>query len=172
MLRARITEDGTQVEHVLTTAVTVERPDLIAGNLEVNGTTRVIGAGTAITAPKPGESLNYEAETDGTVLGKFPSGFTFADLRASALMVGNGKTVELTWNGSPGTRAVVRITAGSRRAEFTSDNSDMSRPPTENALDVPIAAGDRILVRWTATAGSELGLTWLPKGSGAPTEVA
>ncbi|MEV4442348.1 hypothetical protein AB0K09_25730 [Streptomyces sp. NPDC049577] len=136
---------GAPLVHALTTAVTVERPHLQVGNLEVNGTTRMQGTRQQVATPGPGASQYYRAGTDGTLVGY---------LQAAAGAAGS--TLAAT---------VHRAGTNEYTMRFTSDNS--SGPPTETPVSIPVPEGSEVLLHFGGQTGDTLRLVWLPQGAGA-----
>ncbi|WP_171163739.1 hypothetical protein [Streptomyces sp. I05A-00742] len=135
---------GAPLVHALTTAVTVERPNLLVGDLDVNGTTRLQGARQQVAVPAVSTSQFYRAGTDGTLLG-------FLQAASGAA----GSTLAAT---------VYRAGANEYTMRFTSDNS--SGPPTETPVSIPVPEGAEVLLHFGGQNGDTLQLVWLPQGAG------
>jgi hypothetical protein len=135
--------------HALTTAVTVERPHLEVGDLDVNGATQVQGTRQQVTAPAVSTSQYYRADTDGTLVG--------------FLQGASGKP------GSTLAATVYRAEANEYTMRFTSDNSDASKPPVETPVSIPVPKDAEVLMHFGGREGdgATLQLVWLPQGAGA-----
>ncbi len=146
MLVATDAADGSApLIHALTTAVTVERPHLVVGDLEVNGVTRIQGARERVTLPAVGSSQYYRAGTDGTLIGYLQAASGAA-----------GSTLAAT---------VYRAETNEYTMRFTSVN-ESGVPPKETPVSVPVPEGAEVLLYFGGQTGDTLDLVWLPQGTG------
>ncbi|MEV5379395.1 hypothetical protein AB0L26_26005 [Streptomyces nondiastaticus] len=148
MLVATDAADGSApLVHAMTTAVTVERPHLVVGNLEVNGVTRLQGDRQRLTVlPAAGAAQYYRAGTDGTLLGYLQAASGAA-----------GSTLAAT---------VYRAGANEYTMRFTSVNPS-GTPPKETPVSLPVPEGAEVLLFFGGQPGDTLDLVWLPQGTGA-----
>ncbi|SDM31415.1 hypothetical protein [Allokutzneria albata] len=135
----------------LTTAVTVDVPDLDVGHLDVNGTVRLFGQVQEIGGGTEPLTATYLADTDGVISGYIKT--TEADKPAYL-------TVGVT---PPGLRRQ-RFAVQSWDARGGGDNQEAS-------LLVPVPKGSAVNVAQTGDSGFTASLTWFPFGSGPLREV-
>ncbi|MFI6284018.1 hypothetical protein ACIBCM_04530 [Streptomyces sp. NPDC051018] len=145
MLLASTTEDGRPVTYGLTTAVTVDVPDLEVGDLDANGTVRLFGQAQEIPVSTQSEAMTYFADTDGVLTGYVKT--TRTDVMAEL--------------------SVLVTPPGLRRQKFATQSWDV-RGGTDNqeaSLFVPVPKDATIRV---VSKGEDFtaSLTWFPLGTG------
>ncbi|MET7300423.1 hypothetical protein [Embleya sp. NPDC005575] len=131
--------------YALTTAVTVTEPNLLVGNLDVNGVTQLQGPRHQFPLPGVGTSQYYKAYTDGTLVG-YLSGRSGAP----------GATLAAT---------VYRAGQNEYTMRFTSENP-AAKPPDETPITVPVPQDAEVLLYFGGQSGDTLDLVWLPQGTG------
>ncbi|MGW1976913.1 hypothetical protein [Streptomyces sp. NPDC001889] len=145
MLLASTTEDGAPVTYGLTTAVTVDIPDLEVGDLDANGTVRLFGQAQELPVTTQSEATTYFADTDGILTGYVKT-------------VSSGNMAELS---------VLVTPPGLGRQKFAAQSWDV-RGGTDNqeaSLFVPVPKDSVIRV---VSKGLDFtaALTWFPFGTG------
>ncbi|MYS78888.1 hypothetical protein [Embleya scabrispora] len=131
--------------YALTTAVTVTEPNLLVGNLDVNGITQLQGPRQQFPLPASGTSQYYRAATDGTLVG-YLSGRSGAP----------SSTLAAT---------VYRAGANEYTMRFSSENP-AATPPRETPISVPVPQDAEVLLYFGGQSGDTLDLVWLPQGTG------
>ncbi|MGC0419535.1 hypothetical protein [Embleya sp. AB8] len=135
----------TRRTYALTTAVTVTEPNLLVGNLDVNGITQLQGPRQEFPLPGSGNSQYYKAATDGMLVGYLSgrSGAPGSTLAATVYRAGNNEYT----------------------MRFTSENP-ASAPPKETPISVPVPQDAEVLLYFGGQSGDTLDLVWLPQGTG------
>ncbi|MGW4204167.1 hypothetical protein [Streptomyces sp. NPDC004726] len=145
MLLASTTEDGRPVTYGLTTAVTVDVPDLEVGDLDANGTVRLFGQAQEIPVTTQSDAMTYFADTDGVLTGYVKT--TRTDVMAEL--------------------SVLVTPPGLRRQKFATQSWDVrgGSDNQEASLFVPVPKDATIRV---VSKGEDFtaSLTWFPLGTG------
>lgn len=145
MLLASTEKNGVPVTYGLTTAVTVDVPDLEVGDLEANGTVRLFGQTQEIPTTTQSQGTSYFADTDGVLTGY----------------------IKTTLDGAAAELTVFVTPPGVRRQKFATQSWDAigGTDNQEASLLVPVPQGSVVRVIGkgdTFTAA----LTWFPFGTG------
>ncbi|MER7468379.1 hypothetical protein [Streptomyces sp. NPDC097981] len=146
MLLGSTERDGVPVTYGLTTAVTVDMPDLEVGDLEANGTVRLFGQAQEVDWGTESEPRSYVADTDGLITGY----------------------IKTTLDGAPAHLNVFVTPPNLRRQKFATQSWD-ARGGTDNqeaSLFVPVPRGSAVRVVRKGDENFTAALTWFPFGTG------
>ncbi|MFI9202837.1 hypothetical protein [Streptomyces sp. NPDC053048] len=146
MLLGSTEKDGAPVTYGLTTAVTVDVPDLEVGDLDVNGSVRLFGQAQEVAGGTESDPMEYVADTDGVITGY----------------------VKTTQDGAPAYLRVFVTPPGLTRQRFATQSWD-ARGGTDNqeaSLLVPVPKGSAVRVVQKGDASFTAALTWFPFGAG------
>ncbi|MCX4546271.1 hypothetical protein [Streptomyces sp. NBC_01565] len=147
MMLASTAKDGVPVTYGLTTAVTVDIPDLEVGSLDANGVVSLFGQAQEIAGGTESGTWTYRADTDGVITGY----------------------IKTNQSGAPATLNVFVTPPGIKRQKFASQSWDV-RGGTENqeaSVLVPVPRDSVVSVVQKTDGGAfTAALTWFPFGSG------
>ncbi|GHC60038.1 hypothetical protein [Streptomyces cinnamoneus] len=147
MLLASTEKDGVPVTYGLTTAVTVDVPDLEVGSLDANGVVRLFGEPQAIAGGTESGTWLYSADTDGVITGY----------------------IKTNRSDAPATLNVFVTPPRTKQQKYATQSWD-ARGGTENqeaSLLVPVPRGSTVrVVQSTGGGAFTADLTWFPFGSG------
>ncbi|WP_374230996.1 hypothetical protein, partial [Streptomyces sp. UNOC14_S4] len=147
MLLGSTEQDGSQVTYGLTTAVTVDVPDLEIGSLDANGVVRLFGQPQEIAGGTESGTWMYTAATDGVITGY----------------------IKTNRSDAPATLNVFVTPPDVRQQKFATQSWD-ARGGTDNqeaSLLVPVPRGSTVRVVQSGPSGYlTAGLTWFPFGTG------
>ncbi|MGK5543605.1 hypothetical protein ACSNOH_02530 [Streptomyces sp. URMC 127] len=147
MLLGTTEEAGSTVTYGLTTAVTVDVPDLEVGSLDANGVVRLFGEVQEVAGGTESGTWTYAADTDGMITGY----------------------IKTNQAGAPATLNVFVTPPGLKRQKFATQSWDV-RGGTENqeaSVLVPVPRGSVVSVVQKSDGGAfTAALTWFPFGSG------
>ncbi|MEU1310555.1 hypothetical protein ABZ419_16890 [Streptomyces cinnamoneus] len=154
-LVVEVTEGGNTAEHAMTTMVTVARPDLVVGDLTVDGHT-VLTHATAEFDLGDAPSLTYTAETDGFLVGHVRADQDVPDTE------------------DPAPTLTVTVTAGGTGRNTSVQSRLAERAPGDpgSRLTAVVPRGATVTVARAGTTPSTHRLSWLPFGIGELKEVA
>ncbi|MFF7020272.1 hypothetical protein ACFY97_04545 [Streptomyces klenkii] len=147
MILGSTVRDGIPVTYGLTTAVTVDVPDLEVGDLDVNGSVRLFGRAAEIAGGTESSPAEYEADTDGVITGY----------------------IKTTQDQVPAELKVFVTPPGLRRQQFATQSWD-ARGGTLNqeaSLFVPVPKGSHVRVVQKGDTNFSAALTWFPFGAGS-----
>ncbi|MCC3773260.1 hypothetical protein [Streptomyces sp. UNOB3_S3] len=147
MILATTEKDGAPVTYGLTTAVTVDVPDLEVGSLDANGVVRLFGQAQEVAGGTGSGTWRYAADTDGVITGY----------------------IKTNQSGAPATLNVFVTPPGLRQQKFAAQSWE-ARGGTDNqeaSLLVPVPQGSTVSVVQKADGGAfTAALTWFPFGTG------
>ncbi|MFF7725698.1 hypothetical protein [Streptomyces sp. NPDC008001] len=147
MLLGSTEQDGAPVTYGLTTAVTVDVPDLEVGSLDANGTVRLFGEIQEIAGGVGSGTWTYRAATDGIITGYIKTNQT----------------------GTPATLNVFVTPPDTKQRKFAAQSWDAQggMENREAGLLVPVSRGSVVsVVQKSDGGGFTAELTWFPFGSG------
>ncbi|RLV04499.1 hypothetical protein CTZ27_11260 [Streptomyces griseocarneus] len=147
MLLGTTEQSGVPVTSGLTTAVTVDVPDLEVGSLDANGVVRLFGRAQEIAGGTESGTWQYTAHTDGVITGY----------------------IKTNRSDAPATLNVFVTPPDVRQQKFATQSWD-ARGGTENqeaSLLVPVPQGSTVRVVQSGPSGYlTAALTWFPFGTG------
>ncbi|PSJ27092.1 hypothetical protein B7P34_19320 [Streptosporangium nondiastaticum] len=147
MLLGSTEEAGSPVTYGLTTAVTVDVPDLEVGSLDANGVVRLFGRPQEVAGGTTSGTWTYAADTDGVITGY----------------------IKTNQSGAPATLNVFVTPPDLKRQKFATQSWDV-RGGTENqeaSVLVPVPRGSTVSVVQKTDGGAfTAALTWFPFGTG------
>ncbi|MEU8547166.1 hypothetical protein AB0C81_09200 [Streptomyces roseoverticillatus] len=147
MLLGSTEKDGVPVTYGLTTAVTVDVPDLEVGSLDANGVVRLFGRPQEIAGGAESGTWTYTAATDGVITGY----------------------IKTSRSDTPATLNVFVTPPGVRRQKFATQSWD-ARGGIDNqeaSLLVPVPRDSTVRVVQSGPSGEiTAALTWFPFGTG------
>ncbi|WP_424890120.1 hypothetical protein [Streptomyces sp. XH2] len=136
-----------QVTYGLTTAVTVNVPDLEVGDLDANGSVSLFGQAAEIAGGTESSPAEYVADTDGVITGY----------------------IKTTQDQVPAELKVFVTPPGLRRQQFATQSWDATGGTLnqEASLFVPVPKGSRVRVVQKGDTNFTAALTWFPFGAGS-----